>query len=254
MAKRQKQRRPKTISYELIPATSEIGQPMYDRLHRLLDLHHRELVQQNVRIALAWATNWKADVDGRLVLGKCKKASDLDRELAPFDFVILLNRDFWLHARIADVQRDALLDHELMHAAIAYDQDGEPKRDDRGRTVFRTRKHDLEEFADIASRYGCWKRDIEEFARALKRAEVNTAFWVSYSKLQATLRSIGIEVPKETLVTWRDEDRREVLLWAQLRQEAEVKRVDVTLSQTMPPCLAAALQPPADASADTTTH
>src|SRR5581483_5784271 len=130
--------KPKRVSYELIPRDGDVGERMYALLERLVVDHHDHLAE--ARIALAWCTSWKPDVDGRVVLGKCKKASDLDRELAPFDFVILLNRDFWLHARIANVQRDALLDHELMHAAIAYDQDGEPKRDDRGRTVFRTRK------------------------------------------------------------------------------------------------------------------
>jgi hypothetical protein len=89
---------------------------MYERLYRIVADHHEDLDRTNVRIALAWATSWKPDVDGRLTLGKCKKATDLDRELAPYDFVILLNRDFWQNPRVTDVQRQALLDHELMHA------------------------------------------------------------------------------------------------------------------------------------------
>src|SRR4051812_39232899 len=86
---------PKSLSYVLIPAKSEIGAPMYDRLYQLIADHHEDLDRTNVRIALAWCTSWKPDADGRLTLGKCKKATDLDRELAPYDFVILLNRDFW---------------------------------------------------------------------------------------------------------------------------------------------------------------
>jgi hypothetical protein len=120
---------PKAVSYVLIPPKTDIGAPMYERLYSIIDDHHEDLARTNVRIALAWATTWKADVDGRLTLGKCKKASDLDRELAPYDFVILLNRDFWMNPRVSDLQRSALLDHELMHAAVAYDENGDAKVD-----------------------------------------------------------------------------------------------------------------------------
>jgi hypothetical protein len=143
----------------------------------------------NVRIALAWATSWKPDVDGRLVLGKCKKASDLDRELAPFDFVILLNRDFWLNPRVTDGQRDALLDHELMHAAIAYDEHGDPKSR-------RARPHGLPDpqarprgVRDIVARHGCYKADLEDFARAIARAERDAGAWVSYTTLHEQLKA-----------------------------------------------------------------
>jgi hypothetical protein len=132
--------------------------------------HHDELANTNVRVALAWNTAWKRDVDGRVTLGKCKKASDLDRVLYAFDFVIILRPDFWHHPKANDIQRRALLDHELMHAAVKYDDDGEPVTDSRGRTVYRIRKHDLEEFRDIVVRYGCYKSDIEAFASALLRA------------------------------------------------------------------------------------
>src|SRR3972149_12141547 len=84
---------PKGPSYELIARDSAVGPPMYALLEELVEAHHEHLT--DARIALAWATTWKRDVDGRLQLGKCKKASDLDRELAPYDFVILLNQDFW---------------------------------------------------------------------------------------------------------------------------------------------------------------
>jgi hypothetical protein len=46
---------------------------------------------------------------------------------------------------------------------------GEPAVDPKGRRIYRMRKHDLEEFSAIAARYGLWKRDLEQFAAALKR-------------------------------------------------------------------------------------
>jgi hypothetical protein len=165
---RRRTARPKRVSYELIAHDSVIGHPMYALLDRLVDAHHEDLRQ--ARLALAWCTSWKPDVDGRVTLGKCKKASDLDRELAAFDFIILLRRAFWTDIRVTDAQREALLDHELCHAALKYDDKGEPLEDERGRRVYRVRKHDIEEFTEIVARHGCYKADLERFASALRRA------------------------------------------------------------------------------------
>jgi len=159
----------KRVSYKLIARDTEAGKSMYPMLNKLIEQHHTELT--NARVALAWNTSWKADVDGRVKLGKCKKASDLDRELAAFDFVVLLQAEFWQNAAVTDDQRRALLDHELCHATVRLDRDGEPMRDERGRTVYRTRKHDIEEFTEIIERHGCYKRDLERFASALRRAK-----------------------------------------------------------------------------------
>lgn len=158
----------KRVSYELIAEQGIVGATMYRMLRELVEAHHEDL--HDARIALAWCTSWKADVDGRITLGKCKKASDLDREFAPFDFVILLQQDFWRMSSVTPEQRRALLDHELCHAAVAHDKYGEPKYDDRGRKVYRTRKHDIEEFGAIVERHGLWKRDLEQFAAALRRS------------------------------------------------------------------------------------
>ncbi|MEO7272059.1 MAG: hypothetical protein ABI211_08640, partial [Vicinamibacterales bacterium] len=71
----------KRLTYELIHQDTEIGRPLYALLADLIELHHEDLYRTDARIALAWCTSWKPDVDGRVTLGKCKKASDLDREL-----------------------------------------------------------------------------------------------------------------------------------------------------------------------------
>jgi hypothetical protein len=168
--RRPREKKPKRVSYELIPRASIIGAPMYAQLDDLVRAYHEPIT--DARIALAWCTSWKPDVDGRVVLGKCKKASDLDRELAAFDFVILLSRRFWRHEDVTDAQRTALLDHELCHATVSYDEAGEPVEDERGRLVYRIRKHDIEEFTDIVSRHGCYKADLERFAAALRKAGV----------------------------------------------------------------------------------
>src|SRR3954471_18160052 len=126
--RRRKEAPEKAIPYQLISPATESGKVLYERLHIILDRDHEELSNAGARVALAWHMGIKPDVDGRLVLGKCRKATDLDRELAPYDFVILLNRDWWFHPRTTDAHRDAVLDHELCHAAIAFDKEtGEPK-------------------------------------------------------------------------------------------------------------------------------
>lgn len=166
----------KPVHYELISRTDDVGALMYALLDELICTHHHDLAR--ARIALAWCTSWKPDVDGRVTLGKCKKASDLDREVAEFDFIIMLRRAFWLDERVTDAQRRALLDHELCHAALKYDERGEPVEDERGRLVYRIRKHDVEEFSAVIERNGVYKRDLEQFAAALNRATV-TSRWTA---------------------------------------------------------------------------
>jgi hypothetical protein len=162
-----KSKKPKSVSYTLL--TRESHREIYARLDALVETFHEELI--NARIALAWCTSWKPDVDGKQTLGKCKKASELDRELAPYDFVILLLESFWANEAVDNQQRDALLDHELCHATVKLDKFGEPALDAHGREIYRLRKHDLEEFVCIADRYGTWKRDLELFAQALRRSK-----------------------------------------------------------------------------------
>lgn len=159
-------RKPPKVSYELLPR--EAHPAIYKQLARLIDAHHGEL--KDARIALAWCTSWRADIDGHQTLGKCKRASDLDRELHSWDFVILLQRAFWESEAVEDHQRDALLDHELCHATVKLDPSThEPLVDEKGRIVYRLRRHDIEEFACIGQRYGTWKRDLELFAQALSK-------------------------------------------------------------------------------------
>lgn len=160
----------KAVSYELIPRDTVVGQPMYELLDKLVSAHHDDL--RDARIGLAWCTSWKPDVDGLVTLGKCHKATELDRELAAFDFVILLRRIFWIDERVTAAQRAALLDHELCHAARRCDSSGEPVTDERERPVYRLRKHDVEEFTEVIQRHGVYKADLERFAMALRLAGV----------------------------------------------------------------------------------
>jgi hypothetical protein len=138
----------------------------YGYLDKMLQ-HHPHL--DEAKIAVAWMLDVKANVDGFLMLGKCKKQSDLDREMREFDFVIFINATAWKH--LNEKQRAALVDHELHHAGVAEDKKtGEPVLDERGRRVYRIKKHDIEEFAGVVKRHGLYKADLATFAKACSEA------------------------------------------------------------------------------------
>lgn len=165
--------KPKKIAFELIdPKATPTPEP-YRLMEEMRAKHHPDI--QSARIALAWRKGFKPDPDGRLILGRCIKASDLQRELVDFDFVILLNREVWDDPGFVRAKKLALIDHELCHADRAYDNDG-PRCDSRGRPVWRIRKHDIEEFQCIVDRHGCYKRDLEAFAEVLMRRKNNPIF------------------------------------------------------------------------------
>jgi hypothetical protein len=159
--------KPKKIAFELINPKQKPEPQAYRLLDEIREAYHDDTSE--ARIALAWRKGLKPDVDGKLILGKCVKASDLQRELVEWDFVILLNEEVWNDAEFTVDQKKALLDHEMCHAARAYDDEGEPKIDAKKRPVWRTRKHDLEEFTGIVERHGIWKHDLERFAEAIMR-------------------------------------------------------------------------------------
>lgn len=226
-----KLKKPKKLSYRLIDQGSVAGQLLYPMLAALVARYHEDL--RDARIALAWNLSWKPDVDGRVTLGKCKRASELDRELAAFDFVIILRQEFFEDGRVSDEQRRALIDHELCHAAVKYDENGERVVDERGRTVYRTRKHDLEEFAEIADRYGCWKGGIEAFALALERSKSRTPSWVGFSGLQQHLADAGMIVSIESVRAWTADERREAETWALLKTELDTRKQPAGSTMTL---------------------
>lgn len=156
-------------------ALIEPGHTLYKVMRELLTLHHDELYSLHPKIALAWRFGWGPNADGQTVAGQCRKASDLDRELHQFDFVILLNFEFFNERTDADetdsqmiFRRTAVLDHELCHCAWQVDKEGEPKRDEKGRVCWRIRKHDIEEFHEIGIRYGGYRDAVAKFGEALE--------------------------------------------------------------------------------------
>jgi hypothetical protein len=158
----------KRVRVELIKVESGtppdyVDSPYY-MMEKIRKRHHHHT--RKAKIALAWRTALKPDTDGHLLLGQCVKASDLQRELSEYDFVILLNKEVWEDKTFGHKRQKALLDHELCHVGQVY-RKGKRLKNDHGKYVFRTRKHDVEEFSEIVDRHGIWKHDLELFAKAL---------------------------------------------------------------------------------------
>jgi hypothetical protein len=167
MAKRRRTVRAKRVPKVPYTLLTRADHPdAYARLDAIVGECHEDLGA--AAIALAWCTSWRLDLDGKITLGRLRRASSLDRELMSWDLVVLLNRDYWEAEQTTDICRDALLDHELSHATTRDDPDtGEAMRDERNRVIYRLRKHDIEEFSGVVSRRGLWKKDLEVFAKAI---------------------------------------------------------------------------------------
>ena len=164
MAKKEKK-----LGYEVL---GEKDRPeLYKLLKQLFEKHHRERLGKT-RIVLAVSRKWKPNADGLLQLDKCKKAGELERQLHGYDFAIVLNENLLAHeGDFTAKQLAAVLDHELCHCAVREDADGNPKKDAKERTIYRVRKHTIEEFHEIVERHGCYKSDVDRFFRALLERE-----------------------------------------------------------------------------------
>ncbi len=159
----------KKINFEPIHDTS--SEP-WQILRKIREASHPHLAEAT--FVLAWRKALKCDKDGILMLGKAKKMGDLDREVADYDLLILLNKEHWL---IFDrEQREALIDHELCHFQVCTNKDGSVKCDEKDRICYRIRKHDVEEFHEVVERHGVYKRDLEIFAEKIKRSKATPLF------------------------------------------------------------------------------
>lgn len=145
-----------TVEYRPAPAAEHIGA-------RLIKAHHTHL--SDVRIDYVFRSKASKD-KGKVVLGKARKmgglnawlATDVDERAVEPDefFVIELAEDEW--AGLSDKQRVALVDHELSHCVVSFDnKDEEPK--------LGIAPHDLEEFVEVVRRHGLWKQDVADLVK-----------------------------------------------------------------------------------------
>ena len=173
MARRMRIRKDRPVNFTIIDEKDggKIVEP-YALLKQMRKENHSHIAE--ARIALAWRHRVKSDKDGIVKLGQCVKNSGIHREYADYDFFIVLNKMAW--DAFTKEQKMALLDHELCHIMPSEDKNGEPQQDDRGRKLFRTRRHDIEEFSEIVRRHGLYKRDLERFAEVIAKKQAQPLF------------------------------------------------------------------------------
>lgn len=100
---------------------------------------------------------------GRLVkwaLGRILGTTELP------DFLVLIDAHIW--AGLSPEHKLALMHHELMHAWVETEDDGEtPKLTKDGRFRWAIRGHDVEDFTATVERFGLWNEDLVAMARAI---------------------------------------------------------------------------------------
>jgi hypothetical protein len=166
-------RKDKPVNFTVVAEKDgkQVPEP-YQLLKQMRKENHADISE--ARIALAWRHRVKSDKDGILKLGQCVKNTGVHRELADYDFIIVLNKSAW--DGFTKDQKLALLDHELCHIMPSEDKNGNGQQDDRGRKLFRTRRHDIEEFSDVVRRHGLYKKDLEKLAEIMTRKTAQPLF------------------------------------------------------------------------------
>lgn len=101
--------------------------------------------------------------NGIVTVGMCIRPDDRNYLMHQHDFIVEIAKDVWDDAT-TDF-RIALVDHELGHCGIRMDGD-EPEVDPSGRLKTFTRKHEIEEFADVLERHGAYHSKLREFIAA----------------------------------------------------------------------------------------
>ena len=96
--------------------------------------------------------------NGRTTMAKASKVTPLNQVLIEYDFLIWIAEDTW--TSVTADQREALIDHELMHCAGNSDEG------------WYMRQHDIEEFNAIIERHGMWRKDLVRMANAVRQLRV----------------------------------------------------------------------------------
>ncbi len=138
----------------------------------LIPKYHEHLILRADEIRYVFRDDF-AKSNGKIVLGKARKIGGLNCYLALAEhgssntfedhtevgtdmFVIEIAEPAW--ENLTADSRTALVDHELCHLDIDYDEmTSAVKR--------RIKAHSIEEFTEIVHRHGLWKPDLAEFAK-----------------------------------------------------------------------------------------
>lgn len=131
------------------PQLEEIGKS-------LIQKHHNHLLEAEISYLVTSRQKIKAGV---VEIGHSKRPSGLLKHYARADFIVIIADDFWHGAE--RIKREALVDHELCHCSVEYDESGERS--------WIIRRHDIEEFTAVVDRHGLWTDELKQFGQAVAR-------------------------------------------------------------------------------------
>lgn len=137
--------------YRYAPEVEEIGKELIRDVedHKGLD---------SVRVDYVYRDQ-ASKSKGKTVLAKARKISGLNAFVANAEmvqrdfFVVEVAEDTW--DQLDAAQQRALVDHELVHCKVEFDEEGTPQLSIRG--------HDIEEFGCVIERHGLWLSSTAEF-------------------------------------------------------------------------------------------
>jgi len=144
---------------------------------KVMKKHHKELVKAAALVLCIFAD---AGMDAE---DKPKRAVKLhgvpcaatvrlksaeDRVIGSPDAIIKIDKHIW--ADLPDIQRAALLDHELTHLVVEYDEHDEVAKDAANRPKLSMRLHDFEigVFTEVVERYGQDALDAQNVQRLME--------------------------------------------------------------------------------------
>jgi hypothetical protein len=107
---------------------------------------------QDARIAFVFRS--EAQKQGaRLILGQACKVPAKMQPFLEYDFLIWISEEDYM--KMDDIQREAIIDHELCHCTLGIDG-------------WKMRPHDIQEFTAVIERHGIYSMDVCRVEKAIE--------------------------------------------------------------------------------------
>lgn len=145
----------KTVSIPLLFCDHETSEEI---ARNLISKHHHELAEAKFKFL---CRNKAALAGGEKIPGTIKKASPMEKHICggECDFIMTISLDVWND--YSNTQRTALIDHLLTRCVAQED----PKSGDM---KYKVRPPQVQEFPEIAERYGTWNSGLVELNSCLR--------------------------------------------------------------------------------------
>ena len=148
-------KREKTVSIPLLFCDHEASEEI---ANKLISKHHHDLASAKFKFL---CRDKSAMAGGEKIPGTIKKASPMEKHICggECDFIMTISLDVWND--FSNTQRTALIDHLLTRCVAQED----PKSGDM---KYKVRPPQVQEFPEIAERYGTWNDGLVELNSCLR--------------------------------------------------------------------------------------